>query len=250
MITNSEEYFENIYKIGIPELAILLPGNENIYNINMNSRTVEAPEFLSVNQDHKAEMIYFIVDRFYDNVDLSTMSCIIQYKNANQEEGYYIVPFYDVETYAHRDPQGNILSSEKMLIPWCIEGHVTEAAGEVEFAFRFFKSNFEKNKLVYMISTTPAKSKVLYGMTFRGYYKVELTQELYEPNKYYIFDGKNYILSESADFDRNQTYYINTFGNYNFSEAMYNDLDLRLENILSKIASAEKDLSSVYWTDV
>ena len=61
---------------------------------------------------------------------------------------------------------------------------------------------------------------------------------------------QSFVTSGSADFDRNQTYYINTFGKYNFSEAMYNDLDLRLENILSKIASAEKDLSSVYWTDV
>lgn len=81
MISTAEEYFANLFKIkgsyNIPSLAVLLPRSENIYNIDLNSRTVEAPEFLSVLDDHASETIYFTVDRFFDNMDMSTTACVI-----------------------------------------------------------------------------------------------------------------------------------------------------------------------------
>jgi hypothetical protein len=49
-----------------------------------------------VQKDHNAETLYFILDRYYDNVDLATMSCIVQYQNASKDKassGYiYAVP--------------------------------------------------------------------------------------------------------------------------------------------------------------
>jgi hypothetical protein len=40
---------------------------------------VATPEVLSVEYDHNSKSIFFSVDRFFDNVDLSEMSCVIQY---------------------------------------------------------------------------------------------------------------------------------------------------------------------------
>ena len=48
MITSAQEYFANLYRIqdqNPPTFALLLPSTEKIYDINLNARTIEAPEF-------------------------------------------------------------------------------------------------------------------------------------------------------------------------------------------------------------
>jgi hypothetical protein len=80
MITTAEEYQKYLWQLqdqNRPVSAILLPSDENVYEIDLNKRTIKAPDFLSVKEDHAAETIYFLVDRFYDNMDLSTAACII-----------------------------------------------------------------------------------------------------------------------------------------------------------------------------
>ena len=80
MITTPEEYIAKLYLIqnnNLPTVALLLPSDETIYNIDLNSRTIEAPEFLSTETDHFAETIYFKVDRYFDNMDSTKTICII-----------------------------------------------------------------------------------------------------------------------------------------------------------------------------
>jgi len=168
MITSADEYLSALFKIyengNIPSLATLLPDTERIYNIDLNSRTVEAPEFLSVTDDHVSETVYFLVDRFFDNIDMSTTGCVIQYINANNEGRIYSVPFYDIETYHAYD---------KMLIPWCIEGEATKAAGEVTYSIRFFKIDPTGKYITFVLNTIPQKSKILQGMNILdGYIQV------------------------------------------------------------------------------
>jgi hypothetical protein len=38
---------------------------------------VEAPPVLGVKKDHYAETLYFSVDRYYDNMDLASTTCLI-----------------------------------------------------------------------------------------------------------------------------------------------------------------------------
>ena len=69
MITTPRDYYNLYHRIqseNAPSLAVLLPTDEKIYNVDLNARTVEAPEYLSVEKDHRAETIYFKVNRFYD----------------------------------------------------------------------------------------------------------------------------------------------------------------------------------------
>lgn len=145
--------------------AKLTPNKSQIFDVDLNSRTIQVPEFISVSKDHVAETIYFKVDRYYENVDLATKIGIIQYKNALGEEYVYPIPYYDLMTYAHWNPELNTSESSKMLIPWCIQGPATAAAGTIEFALRFFRVNANK-EIIYDLNTLPAKGKVLEGQNW------------------------------------------------------------------------------------
>ena len=183
MITKRDDYLSLLYKIQDPNrqnTIIELPPDEPIYNIDLNARTVEAPQFLSVEYDHAAETIYFSVDRFFDNQDLSEKYCVIQYQNANpiKEQGGYIyaVPYFDIVSKA---------AENKMLFGWKIEGPATAYSGTVEFSIKFYEvgevsfdtvsGEIQKaNAYLYVLNTQPAKSKVLHGMdvqaTSENYY--------------------------------------------------------------------------------
>ena len=165
MVTISTEYYRNLFRIqqdhNLPSLAVLLPSTENIYELDLNSRKIEAPEFLGTDTEHAAEVIYFKCDRFYDYMDLASCAIIIQYRTQkfNQQTrkteynyGIYAVPFVDVATCSLEN---------KMLIPWCVDGNVTAQAGEVTFSIRFYKIDENAERLQYSLTTLEAKSKVL-----------------------------------------------------------------------------------------
>ena len=140
-----------------PPSLILFPETKRIYDIDLNSRMVDAPEFLSVANDHKAETIYFKVDRFHDYMDLSNTVCVVQYITPDGGVHIYPVPFYDVLT---------LKKDNKMLFPWCIDGAATAIQGIVEYSIRFYRIEEDKEEyeLVYNMSTIPVRSEVLYGM--------------------------------------------------------------------------------------
>ena len=137
MITASNDYLELLHRVQDPnrqDRIIQLPKDEPIYEIDLNTRSISAPKFLSVQYDHNSETIYFSVDRFYDNIDLSTMTCVIEYQNANPDKmkgGYfYLVPYFDITTQA---------KDNKMLFQWAIEGPATAYSGVVSFSIKFYR---------------------------------------------------------------------------------------------------------------
>ena len=170
MITTAEQYNANlhlIHNINPPTYATL-PTADNIYNIDVNTREIDAPQFLAVEKDNISETIYFIVDRYADYMDLATTSCIITYTNAAGKSRIYAVPFYDIYSYA---------SEKKIILPWCLDIGVAEAPGEVEFAIHFFKvgeilnpeTNGMEKVVQYSLNTLPTKSKVLVGITVKEF---------------------------------------------------------------------------------
>lgn len=238
MISTAEEYFANLFKIShvgnVPTLAVLLPQSENIYSINLNTRKVEAPEFLSVSTDHQSETVYFLVDRFFDNMDLTTTSCVIQYMNAKQEGRLYAVPYYDIETYHEFN---------KILIPWCIEGEVTKAAGDITYSIRFFKTSDNGEVLLYNLNTIPATSKILAGMNVLDYYPVTITEDDYNnPNAIFYIktdDGKYEVAQ--GKFNNNLQYYALS-ADYNYSADL-------LDSIFNRLTRIEQDFN-IYWYTV
>lgn len=162
MITNSEEYLDFLTKIdnGTPTYELRIPSDEPIYEVDLNTRVINAPKFLSVETDHDAELIYFSIDRYFENVDLLTCAGLVLFKNAKNEEYAYLIPAYDVVT-----------EPGKIIFGWNIQGAVTKYSGNVQFAFKFFKlnekfdeeSNSFKSVLEFDLNTLVAQSKILSG---------------------------------------------------------------------------------------
>lgn len=166
MITTPEDYQKYLYQIqnqNLQKKAILLPTDEIIYEIDLNTRKIQAPEYLGVINDHFAEIAYFKVDRYFDNIDLAAPNivCIIQYinKNAslkNYNEGYiHVVPYIDITTFADEN---------KILFPWIIGGPATAAAGPIEFAIKFYSIDKNSSSYLFELNTLPATSKILPGL--------------------------------------------------------------------------------------
>ena len=164
MVTTPQEYYSNLNLVlnENPPIYALLPNAENIYNIDINTRIVDAPPLMGVSRDHKSEVIYFIIDRYADYMDLTQTCCMITYTNALKQTRIYMVPFYDIYTYA---------KDGKMLIPWVLDATVLAAAGPVSFAFQFYKIGDYVNSdgvtekvFTYSLNTLPAKSIVKEGM--------------------------------------------------------------------------------------
>ena len=182
MITTPEEYMENLWGIvttdseghdenplnNRPVLSIILPSDERVFDVDLSTRTISVPTFLSVAKDHRAETVYFLVDRYYEYKDLAETSCMIEYINAAGEGGYYPVPFYDISSYPMYIDENDVTHEAKMLVPWCIEGDVTKAAGTVQFILRFYQlddaEGIENKKFIYNLRTQVASGTVLTGM--------------------------------------------------------------------------------------
>jgi len=197
MITTPEEYFKYLWGIEIQEplldengnpkvdeegnvimvtknpynnkplLSFILPSDEKTFDVDLSSRTISVPTFLSVSKDHRAETVYFLVDRFFEYKDLATTSCMIEFINAEGKGGFYPVPFYDISSYPRyfsEEDGETVVHEAKMIIPWCIEGDVTAAPGPVQFALRFYELDETKTEFAYNVRTLTATAQVLSGM--------------------------------------------------------------------------------------
>lgn len=136
---------------------VFLPFAHNIYDIDLSTRKINGPEFISARRDHKSEIIYFKIDRYFDYMDLSNTICVIEYivpGDTKRVPHIYIVPFYDTSKF---------VSEGKMIFPWSVGGAATSREGTIEYAIRFYRidGEGENRKLVYNLNTLPAKSKIL-----------------------------------------------------------------------------------------
>lgn len=159
-------------------LATLLPSTGQIHEVDLNTRTVNVPDFLSVQFDHNAEIIYFKCARYLDNMDLANTVCIIEFLNAEHESdennprspkvrdsGLFWVPYYDVNHYDETfDENGNKIVTPVMYIPWSIGGLATKYPGKITFSIRFYKLSDDGDHFLYNMSTKPADSVILHGM--------------------------------------------------------------------------------------
>lgn len=155
MITNRadyERYLANIKETAPSVIRMRLPVDEPVYKIDWNTRKVSAPPFIGVEGDHKAEFVFFEMDRFYDMMDLADTVGLVIFKNAKNEEYCQIIPYYD--TYS---------ITGKIIFPWSIQAPAALYTGTVSFSFKFFKVDPTSKKLLYELNTLIATTKVLKG---------------------------------------------------------------------------------------
>lgn len=198
-VTAAEQYLQDLWSLyseNMPTTVILLPTDENIYEIDLNTRVVKAPSFLGVKKDQGAETIYFVIDRFAGEIDLANTACIIQYKNDKGADSFYPVPFYDITTYSsHVIDQAYI--------------EVTINSGLMEDNDYYILDNNH-----YILNTEPYNPNQTYyvknNSTLNQKYvpAKDVTVNNYKPNFYYILDNKGEIVELTANTYIPNKYYI------------------------------------------
>lgn len=145
-------------------MGLQAPFNEPLIEIDLNTRTINInalTNVLGVERDHRAETLYFIVDRYFDDVDLSTQVCIVEYVNANNEPRMYPVTMMDTTT-----------QPGKIIFAWSIGGEATRYAGDLRFTIRFYSVNPVQPYFTYNLSMIPATIQVIAGMQEVDYTEV------------------------------------------------------------------------------
>lgn len=153
-IETLNSYFSNIEEIlsevrSYPRL-IRLPLQEHFFEINANTREIKIPsEFQTgagVAGDTKAETIFFMIDRYFDHMDLANQNIAIEFVRADKKTlGYAPAIFVDEKSV-----------TDKLIFGWCLDENVAETYGKVTFSVRFYTIDTAANKLTYSLSTKPA----------------------------------------------------------------------------------------------
>jgi hypothetical protein len=140
---------EGLYKY------VMMPIDEEPFKIDLNTRTIEVPQSFSkcasVQSDQLAETIIFIVDRYFDYMDLANTEIFVQWTlPENKKTGF---AGYNGATRVEMID----LESEpgKIKFAWPLNDQITEVAGVVKFSVRFFRvDDSSPNKLLYSLNTT------------------------------------------------------------------------------------------------
>lgn len=147
-ITSLEEYFSYIVELNkINSTYTILPLDEEVFTIDANSRAITVPPSfaqngISVQGDEISEIVYFKIDRFYDATDLATKKIYIQWTAPNGKKGVSAPWVIDIES------EPNFI-----IFGWPLSSAITEAAGTVQFAVRFYSIDEESEKINYSLAT-------------------------------------------------------------------------------------------------
>lgn len=179
MKVSLEEYESLIGQLKDPNYFAkypLIPSDETVYEIDLDARTIQAPKFVGVEDDHAVEIVWFKTDRFFGTLDLFESTIIVRYTNADGKNFISLVSpmvitdnkitFNDLtpaELYA--DARNLIgldeYGSEKIFIPWVISNSATQKNGTLSFALQFFRIDGNHSDFEYILNTQVAKTSVL-----------------------------------------------------------------------------------------
>lgn len=158
------ELLSKIQDSNASSVVILKPGSK-VYNIDLTTRQIQQVDEVVVETDHKSEIVYFKMPRYYDHIDLATTVCVVQYENAKKEKYIYAVPYFDVDTYSSGSPAEGF--EEPMIcFPWVISNLAAAKNGKITFSFRFYKLNTTNNKYQYCLNTLPSTLDIRQGIGF------------------------------------------------------------------------------------
>lgn len=161
MITTAEEYKQALLNIqqGTTVVHTTLPATEPRFHVDLDTRTITIPDefkFLATKKETKAETIYFVCDRYFDDIDLSTKTCVVQWINTDgstTNRGLYPVTELDVDSV-----------DGKIIFGWQIQSESTQIPGKIEFAITFYKigeDELGENVFKYNLTTLATSSLIL-----------------------------------------------------------------------------------------
>ena len=146
-------------------MYVVLPVDEETFNIDANSRAIAVPASFKKNGvgiqgDHTAEIVYFVIDRYFDNTDLAeqSMKIMIQYETAGGVKNSVPAFIRDVSSIQN-----------KLIFGWILTEDITKVPGTVKFSVRFYKTvdDAEGNpKLIYSFSTLNSQITINRALDF------------------------------------------------------------------------------------
>lgn len=153
-VDNLPSYFEALEKVKDESQLnkfFRIPLDEPCFTINLSTRVITVPrDFtsygLGVQGDAYAEVVFFESDRYFDQVDLASTECWIQWSTAKKKGNSKSV-YVDV-------------TEDKMLFGWAITEDMTESATTIDFAVRWFTRDADNNKVTYSLSTQKASCAI------------------------------------------------------------------------------------------
>ena len=164
-ITTLEEYYNWLPELkrdseNKPTVFTKLPLDEAHFEINANTRAITIPnDFkkngIGVQGDDLAEVVYFIIDRYFDAVDLNNTEIYIEWETPKGKSG--------TATKAVSEPYLKIIDDEnylgKLIFGWALSEAITKESGTLKFAVRFIQRNDDK-KIVYSFNTLTAQVNI------------------------------------------------------------------------------------------
>lgn len=139
--------------------------------IDVDERTITIPpdiKFFSVQYEHRANTIFFEIDRFAKGVDLTTQTGVIEFINGDLETGN--VGFYPITEIDTNSP-------DKLLFTWKLHNDSTQIAGSLNFIVRFYTLNSD-NTFLYNFVTLPGVGKILDTLDIDHHTDVEISPSL------------------------------------------------------------------------
>ncbi|MDY4819957.1 MAG: SGNH/GDSL hydrolase family protein [Bacilli bacterium] len=157
MVTEPSEFRQRLLEIqnSVDVVYTALPSDEPRFIIDANSRTINIPiefQFLGVKNDHNAETVYFEIDRYFDDEDLSQHTCVVQFSNKNNSNDGGIYPVTTMDTTS---------VDGKIIFGWEIKSDATSIVGDIYFSVRFYSINTTDYIFTYNFNTLTAKSSIL-----------------------------------------------------------------------------------------
>lgn len=143
-------------------LAFLrLPLDEPTFDIDTNTRAITVPADFGKNgvsvQGDNAEILYFAVDRYFETMDLFSddITVAIQWETPASKTAPAV---NGISTALFRDC---ILlnNEEKVVFGWAINRKITQVAGAVKFAVRFFTLDNDRSPK-FVLNTLPQQVKI------------------------------------------------------------------------------------------
>lgn len=148
------EQLKHIQNNQAREISKITTPPSGFFKIDLDERSITPPaeyrDFLAVAQEHMAETIYFEVDRFFDDVDLTTTNIIIEYVNGNGDARIFPAVLQDWTT-----------NPGHIRFAWVLGNEATQAAGILTFAVRFYSVDQTEKIFTYSLSTRPYSGVVI-----------------------------------------------------------------------------------------
>lgn len=148
------EQLKHIQNNQAREISKITTPPSGFFKIDLDERSITPPaeyrDFLAVAQEHMAETIYFEVDRFFDDVDLTTTNIIIEYVNGKGDARIFPAVLQDWTT-----------NPGHIRFAWVLGNEATKTVGILKFAVRFYSVDQQEKIFTYSLQTRPYEGRVI-----------------------------------------------------------------------------------------